>query len=114
VEDEWLVRMDIADTLAEDGWLVEEFGSADAALAFLTCGKSVELLITDIRLPGALTGWDVAESYRKVFPMIGVLYCTGNPLMEKRQVPGSLFLSKPTSIENLRRACKTVLALPRG
>ena len=101
VEDEWLVRMEIADALLEAGWEVMEATSGEAALEMLENGRRVELLVTDIRLPGRVNGWDVADKYRQAHKDVMVIYCSGNPVDENRRVTDSLFLPKPCRIDLL-------------
>lgn len=101
VEDEWFIRMQIADMLSDDGWEVVEFAAGDPALVFLDSGRKVDLLITDIRMPGTMTGWDVAHAYRSSHSAVMVVYCSGNPPDETRQVSGSLFMSKPCRMDLL-------------
>jgi DNA-binding response OmpR family regulator len=101
VEDEWLVRMEIADALSAAGWRVIESGSGEEAIALLPPESPVHLLVTDIRLGGALSGWDVAERYRLAVPTIAVIYASANPAIEERFVPGGVFMSKPSLIREL-------------
>lgn len=100
-EDEWLVRMDMADALDGAGWVVLEAGSGEEALSLLGREPQIDLLITDIRLLGATGGWDVAEAFRAIHPLIGVIYATANSAVESRLVPHSVFLSKPTRTAEL-------------
>jgi FixJ family two-component response regulator len=51
--------------------------------------------LTDIRLPGRLTGWDIAERARETAPDIQVLYLTGYTPQAPRMVPGARLLAKP-------------------
>lgn len=104
VEDEFLIRMQIVDTLADAGWEVEEFASGEAALEFLGKRRDIAFLLTDIRLAGALTGWDVAEAYRRVNPRIRVCYCSGNPQDRARQVAVSEFMPKPCRMDAVLKA----------
>ena len=101
VEDEWAIRMHIVDTLSDTGWQVEEFASGERAIEFLDTEPRVALLVTDIRLTGSVTGWDVAEAYRKANPGVKVFYCSGNPPVRERQVPGSIFMPKPCRMDRL-------------
>jgi DNA-binding response OmpR family regulator len=104
VEDEWAIRMQVADALSDAGWEVEEFASGERAIEYLNRGTDIKLLITDIRLTGALTGWDVAEAYRHVSSAIRVLYCSGNPPEKARLVENSEFMPKPCDMDALLRA----------
>src|ERR1700760_4174498 len=62
VEDEWIIRMQIADVLADGGWDVWELASGEQALQFLITKREVTLLVTDIRLEGEVSGWKVQEA----------------------------------------------------
>ncbi|MDB5706159.1 MAG: hypothetical protein JWN66_3275 [Sphingomonas bacterium] len=101
VEDEWLIRMDIADAFEHAGWMVLEASSGEEAVALLADGACVALLVTDIRLGGPLTGWDVAEQWRAARPTIAVIYASANPAIEIRQVRDGVFMNKPTRTREL-------------
>ena len=101
VEDEWLVRIQIADALADAGWEVVEFATGEDAVAALDSGPPIHLVVTDIRLPGPLTGWDVAERFRARHANVAIIYCSGNPPAADRQVDRSTFLSKPCRMDIL-------------
>ncbi|HJW40471.1 MAG TPA: response regulator [Rhizomicrobium sp.] len=109
VEDEWLVRMEVADALAEAGWQVVEIGSGEAALAYLREGKPIDLLLTDIRLTGPVNGWEVADACRAIAPDLPVVYVSANPREDRRMVSGSEFLSKPSRTEMLIATCRRLL-----
>jgi DNA-binding NtrC family response regulator len=63
VEDEWLLRDEIATALRNVGWEVFEAASAEDAMALLR-EHEISVVFTDIRLQGSLTGWDLAEASR--------------------------------------------------
>jgi CheY-like chemotaxis protein len=102
VEDDQLIRETVADILTSEGFDVLEAESAEEALQF--CGDSVDLVFTDIRLVGPLTGWDVAERCRAENPDIPVIYATGFSDVRPRPVPGSLLFHKPYSPEQILAA----------
>ena len=108
-EDDWLVRADIVLGLQEEGWTVLEASTGDGALKVLLETKIVDLLITDIGLADAVTGWDVAEAFRTSRPMAPVIYTSGGRNDDARQVPGSVFLSKPVVIPRLLEACSHLM-----
>lgn len=105
IEDEWLLRTEIADALANQGWEVVELASGELALEWLDAGGTPGLLVTDIRLPGGVMGWDVAETFRRRNPKLTVVYCSANPQDLARQVPGSFFFPKPIRMELVMEAC---------
>jgi CheY-like chemotaxis protein len=109
VEDDWLVRADIVLGLQDEGWMVLEASTGDGALKVLLESNSVDLLVTDIGLPDDVTGWEVAEAFRASRPMAPVIYASGGPNNDARQVPGSVFLSKPVVISRLLGACRSLV-----
>ena len=110
VEDEWLLRLELAEELASAGFGVREAGSGEDALKLIAQlrqdGLTVDFLVTDIRLGGAIDGWDVAEACRQAWRGLPVVYVSANPIVEKRRMEGSAFLSKPVEIENLISTCR--------
>lgn len=109
VEDEWFIRMEMADALTEAGWKVFEFGSGEELAEHLAEHVAVGLVVTDIRLGGPVSGWDVAERCRAAHPGVAVIYCSGNAMERERCVRDSIFLSKPCDMDMLtgwaRRLC---------
>ncbi len=110
VEDEWLLRLELAEELTAAGWAVREAASGEEALRLIADlqnkGEAVEFLVTDIRLGGAVNGWDVAEACRKLWPALPVIYVSANPIDERRRVVGSAFLGKPVSVDMLTSLCR--------
>ena len=106
VEDDWLVRADMVLGLQQEGWTVSEAATGAGAAQVLRENDIVDLLVTDIGLADAMTGWDVAEVFRASRPNAPVVYVSGGPNNDERQVPGSVFLSKPTVIPRLLEACR--------
>jgi CheY-like chemotaxis protein len=94
VEDEELVRDIIARELEDAGYLVIEAASAEAGLEVIET-RPVGLLFTDIRLPGQMDGWRLAEEARSRCPDLPVVYATGYSAAEPRLVAGGVFLRKP-------------------
>jgi CheY-like chemotaxis protein len=113
VEDEWLLRLELAEELAMAGWQVREAGSGEEALKLLDQIRAesghVDFLVTDIRLGGPVDGWEVAEACRKLWPGLPVIYVSANPIAEKRRTEGSAFFSKPVEVEQLITTCRRLL-----
>ncbi|HXI99911.1 MAG TPA: response regulator [Micropepsaceae bacterium] len=105
VEDEWLLRQSLYEEMTVAGWRVLEAASGERALEILAGGETVDLLVTDIRLDGGITGWEVAEACRTANARLPVVYVSGNSPDDSRRVEGSVFLSKPCMIERLLAAC---------
>jgi len=109
VEDEWLLRMELVDELVTAGWQIREASSGDEALLLLEQEPAIDFLITDIRLPGRVDGWGVAERFRELHPGGGVVYVSANPDLAHRRVPGSVFLGKPVAIQTLLQTCDQLM-----
>lgn len=109
VEDEWLVRDHIVSELKAQGWTVVATASGEDALLLLA-NREVHVLLTDIQLAGALTGWDVARAARSARPAFPVIYVSGNRSDTSRQVEGSLFFSKPYDAADIIAACRQFTA----
>ena len=108
VEDEWLLREVIGTYLRDAGCQVLEAESGETALAMLHDGAAVDVIFTDIRLPGDVNGWDVGEAARATRGDIPVIYASGYSISPPRQVTGSLFLSKPYDPEAVLKACRAL------
>lgn len=100
------MRTDIVDQLKSAGFEVLEAGSGETALEFAENGHGVDVLFTDIRLGGALNGWDVGEAFRSMHPHIGVLYTSGASIDPPREVANSRFFAKPYRAREVVQACR--------
>jgi CheY-like chemotaxis protein len=111
VEDDDLVRAVAIECLQDAGFDVIEAATGEEALE--RCKEqAADALFTDIRLPGKISGWDVAEFCREHHPDIPILYATGFSPEAPRLLPGARLLHKPyrleTVVETLREltGCK--------
>ncbi|MGY3528820.1 response regulator [Bradyrhizobium sp. USDA 4452] len=95
VEDEWLIRSDLAEQLRGAGFQVIEASTADDAMDYISSGERIEALITDIRMPGTLDGLDLAEKVRVMQPMLLVLVASGSIELESAASRVGRFISKP-------------------
>jgi len=97
VEDEPLVRMAAADDLQEAGFHVLEAANADVALAVLeTCSENVQVLFTDIDMPGSMNGLDLAENVQQRWPHISLLISSAYHRPNPAQLPDEgRFVPKP-------------------
>ena len=107
VEDDPLVRVMAVECLTDEGFEVIEAESGEKAIEFCQDGAP-DVIFTDIRLPGEMSGWDVAELCRKRNPSIPVIYATGYSHVRPRPVPGSIWFHKPYSTEQLLDAIRTL------
>jgi len=105
VEDEWIIRDQIAQELRGAGWQVLESHTAEAAIDYLRARREIRVLFTDIQLAGQMSGWDVAEEFRTIRPEAAVIYASGNTQDRSRRVAGSLFFDKPYVMADVVETC---------
>ena len=77
VDDETTVRMLVSEVLSENFYNVLQAGDGAAALKILESKQRIDLLITDVGLPGAMNGRQVADAARVLRPNLKVLFITG-------------------------------------
>jgi CheY-like chemotaxis protein len=97
VEDEVMISNLVADCLSESGFRVHEVVTADEALRFIKSGANVDVLFTDINLPGGMNGAELAERVRELRPEMPIVYVSGRYTVSEISplVPRSLFVAKP-------------------
>lgn len=95
VEDEALVRHIASEEFADAGYEVIEAADGAGAVSVLSSDRRIDLLFTDIRLPGPIDGWSIADRARSLRPEIPVIYATGYTSEQMRTVEGALFFRKP-------------------
>lgn len=103
VEDEHVMRLMLVEILASQGYAVLDAGRGADALALAQgAAKPVDLLVTDMSMPG-MTGWDLANSLRAIRPGLPVLFVSGHNEHETaqwgRMDPPVEHLFKPFSVE---------------
>lgn len=96
-EDESLTRSTLADALREAQFTVIEAGAADEAMKVLESGVPVDLLITDIQMPGSIDGNALAKLTLKLFPWVKVIVAAGG--LPSPEIAGSIhgYFAKPYS-----------------
>jgi CheY-like chemotaxis protein len=116
VEDEPAVRQFFRRVLEGKGYSVHEAGSGEAALQVWQRHPQIELLLTDLVMPGGLSGRELAERFRAEKPSLKVLYCSGytSDMLGKDselRVNGD-FLEKPFEQDKLLQAVRDHLDAP--
>jgi CheY-like chemotaxis protein len=104
VEDEFLISEWVAETLSDYGFAVRTATNAADALRQIMSAP-IDVLFTDINLPGGMDGATLARRVRELLPNLPVVYASGrvNMLDSKQRVPGSLFVAKPYVPELIAR-----------
>jgi CheY-like chemotaxis protein len=112
VEDEPVVRGLIVEVLSELGYTAIEAPDGPKAVEILQSRRQIDLLITDIGLPG-LNGRQVADAGRALRPDLKVLFMTGyaeNAALASGFLdPGMEMITKPFSMESLAARLRAIL-----
>jgi CheY-like chemotaxis protein len=108
-EDDELLRAVLADLLCEDGFEILEPDHAEEALRILCCeAKGVQVLFTDINMPGPMNGLELASRARQRWPWLRVMIASGVP---PAALPsGDQFLLKPYGLNDLRDRMQELIA----
>ncbi len=109
VEDEFLIRITLVEALGDEGFHVLEADSGDAAVPLLESG-GIQLLLTDIKLPGKLDGRDLAQRARKHNPNLPIIFMTGQPDPADHSNALDVFISKPYTLTTICDAARRLTA----
>ena len=113
VDDEQTVRMLITDVLEDLGYVAIDAGDGKAGLQILESKRQIDLLITDVGLPGGMNGRQLADAGTKLRPNLKVLFITGyaeNAVIGDGHLkPGMHVLTKPFAMEALANRITTIL-----
>lgn len=105
VEDDVLVQMELADWLAELGLIVLTADNADEAIALLDTHGEIELLLTDIEMPGSMDGARLAHHVAERWPPMKIIVLSGIFAAQLPVLPlHSVFVPKPFQQQALWRA----------
>ena len=105
VDDEPLIRLDLADLLESMGFDVLEAANADEAILLLEADPQIGVVVTDIDMPGTMDGLKLAFVVRERWPPCRLIIVSGlNKLSEKDMPRGCLFMSKPLDRSDVRDA----------
>ncbi len=112
VEDEFLIRLTLLEVLMDEGYDVLEAENGPDALALLQADPAIDLLLTDIQMPGGMDGHSLSTRARQFRPDLPVIFMTGAPENADGQVPGTrnAYLAKPYSPSDMCTAVKQMLA----
>ncbi|WP_219653320.1 PAS domain S-box protein [Pseudomonas sp. MAG002Y] len=113
VDDEPTVRTLIMEILEDLGYIALEAGDGAASLEILHSDRRIDLLITDVGLPGGLNGRQVADAARVWRPGLKVLFITGyaekSLLSEGQMEPGMAVLTKPFAMDIMATRIRTMI-----
>ena len=110
VDDEPTVRMLVTEVLEDLGYTAIEAADGAAGLKVLESDVRLDLLVTDVGLPGGMNGRQMADAGRVARPGLKVLFITGyaeNAVLGNGYLePGMQVLTKPFVLETLASRIK--------
>jgi CheY-like chemotaxis protein len=96
VEDEILIRMAVADSIADGGFVVYEAANADQAIRMLEQHNDIRVLFTDIDMPGSMDGLKLAVAVRHRWPPVKIVITSGHVKIRPEDLPfEGRFFAKP-------------------
>lgn len=102
VEDEMLLRMRAVDIVEDAGFTPIEAANADEALAILESRSDVDLLFTDIQMPGSMDGLKLAYAVHERWPSIKIILVSGKLTPTDGEKPAdSRFFGKPLEVKRM-------------
>ena len=95
VEDEFLIAISVATVFQKAGFETIEASNADEAIAILK-KRDVDLIFTDVRMPGSMDGLKLARYARDRWPPVKIMVTSGHHMVQNGDLPdGGVFLPKP-------------------
>jgi two-component sensor histidine kinase len=102
VEDEMMLRMRAVDIVEDAGFIPIEAVNADEALAILESRSDIELLFTDIQMPGSMDGLKLAHAVHERWPSIKIILVSGKLTPTDAEKPiDSRFFGKPLELKQM-------------
>jgi DNA-binding NtrC family response regulator len=117
VEDEFLPRAMLSDHLQECGFMVLEAANADDAIKTIQTGIPIDLVLTDVRMPGSMNGFGLAKWISANKPNISVIIASGEAMQTEAanelcdHIP---FFRKPYDLTAIVTGIRTALNQPHS
>jgi PAS domain S-box-containing protein len=113
VDDDATVRMLLAEVLTESGYKLLEAGDGASAMKHLGTDLRIDMMVTDVGLPGGMNGRQVADAARTMRPDLKVLFITGyaeNAAITSGHLEaGMQILAKPFAMSTLANKVREML-----
>jgi CheY-like chemotaxis protein len=96
VEDSTIIRMGAIDLVQSAGYEALEARDADEAIAILESRDDIDLVFTDVQMPGTMDGIKLSHYIRNRWPPVKLIIASGATIVEESSLPiGSRLFSKP-------------------
>jgi CheY-like chemotaxis protein len=113
VEDSVIIRMGAADLVLAAGYEALQAGNADEAIGVLEGRDDIDLVFTDVQMPGTMDGLKLSRYIRDRWPPVKLIVASGTAILEESNLPeGSRFFSKPYDERSITEAMALLLSAP--
>ena len=111
VEDEVLIRMNTVEIIKDAGFDVLEAANADEAIVLLEARLDIQVIFTDIDMPGSMNGIKLAQAVRGRWPPIKIIATSGHFKLKAGDLPDDgRFLPKPYNSKQVADVLRDVMA----
>ncbi|MEA1843478.1 MULTISPECIES: response regulator [Agrobacterium] len=111
VEDNTIIRMGAADLVLAAGYEALEACNADEAIRILESRNDIDLVFTDVQMPGTMDGIKLSHYIRDRWPPVKLIVASGAAILEESSLPvGSRFFSKPYDDHSITDAMARLLS----
>lgn len=111
VEDSAIIRMGAIDLILSAGYLALEACDADEAIRVLESRDDIDLVFTDVQMPGTMDGVKLCHYIRERWPPVKLIVASGADILEESALPGgSRFFSKPYADRTITEAMALLLS----
>jgi CheY-like chemotaxis protein len=111
VEDAPLIRMGAVDLVLSAGYEALEASNADEAIQIMERREDIDLVFTDVQMPGTMDGIKLSHYIRDRWPPVKLIVASGKAILEESSLPaGSRFFSKPYSDHAITDAMARLLS----
>ena len=113
VEDSTIIRLGALDLVRAAGYEALEACDADEAIHILASRSDIDLVFTDVQMPGTMDGIRLSHYIRKRWPPVKLILASGNAILEESGLPaGCGFFAKPYADTAITEAMARLLASP--
>lgn len=111
VEDSPIIRMGAVDLVLSAGYEALEARDADEAIRILESRSDIDLVFTDVQMPGTMDGIKLSHYIRERWPPVKLIVASGAAILEESNLPtGSRFFSKPYDEHTITDAMARLLS----
>lgn len=111
VEDDPSIRLLLAEELRDAGFVVIEAASADEALEYFLSHQPVDLVFTDVQMPGSIDGLELARRLHGLAPALPLIVTSG-AIGRDTVDPAFRYIAKPYRMDDVRELVRSALNLP--